>query len=85
MALNATTFEFLTTEIGSGTDTEILAMWRAYLASIPLMGTVREIRGRKVTLPDADKTMEIIQQLEARIAAASGTSATNYFSRQRPL
>jgi len=85
VAFNSETFAFLTEEIGEGTDAELLVFWRGHLASIALMGTVREIRGRKVQMPDAKETMAIIQQLEARIAAAAATSATNYFCRRRPL
>lgn len=85
MAFNTDTFEFLTDDIGTGTDAEMLVLWRAHLAAIPLLGVEREIRGKKVKLPDADKTLDIIRQLEARINADAGQSKINYARRQRAL
>ena len=73
--------------IGTGSDAELLEFWRAHLASLPLMGQEREIRGRKVKLPGAEETLAIIEQLESRINAAASSTANkcNYVSRQRPL
>jgi len=73
--------------VGTGTDTELLAFWRAHLAMLPLHGQRRVVRGREVELPSAKETLEIIRDIETRInsAAAVAGGAVNYAVRYRAL
>jgi hypothetical protein len=53
------------------TDADLLKIYRWGLAN-GAAGTTRSINGRSVTFPEAAVMMDIITQLENRIAAAGG-------------
>ena len=71
--------------IGIGTDEELLEFTRAAIAQLTLGGEEVEIRGRRVKRSELPALWDQVERLEARIAAAAGTSTTNYAQFKRPL
>lgn len=63
----------------SYSDAELLALYREAAARLSVSGQTYQIAGRMYTAADLDKIWEMIERLEARIAAASATpgSKTN--------
>ena len=69
---------------GTGTNQEALEFWLGYLATLPVEGKERTIRGRTWIGPDEAEARKMVQFYEARVAAESGP-AINYARRCRPL
>jgi len=71
--------------IGTGTDAELLVLFRACLARISVAGQSYQMRGgRMYTSANITEVRKTIEWLEAKTQVASGVSQTNYARRMRP-
>lgn len=72
--------------IGTGTDAELLVLFRACLARISVAGQSYQMKGgRMYTAANITEVRKTIEWLEAKVNTAAGTSQTNYARRMRPL
>lgn len=75
--------------IGTGTDQEIVDLYRACLVAISFEGQSHTIGNRTFTHADVNAVQKIIETYEARVRAAAGggglSGACNYAARRRPL
>lgn len=65
------------------TDAELLALWRQADADVAATGQSKAIRGKSLTLADADTITEKIKYYEARVARSSGLPAFTQIQRVR--
>lgn len=73
-------------DIGTGTDQELLDLTRASIATVTKYGEARGINGRTITMADLPSLYDAMQILESRISSVSASgSTTNYaiFKRAR--
>lgn len=76
----------LSNPIGTGTDSELLDLYRACLAKIAVSGQEYQIGDRTFTAADIAEVRTTISWLESRISAADvGGFAVNYATRGRAL
>jgi hypothetical protein len=70
----------------TGTDAEMLALWKACLASISVVGQSYKIRERMFTHADLAEVRATVDWLEAKVAAVDGRgAAVNYAKRMPPV
>jgi len=76
----------ITSDIGTGSDQELLDLTRASIALVTKYGKTRGTNGRLLEMSDLPALYEAMSRLEARISAATSSgSTTNYaiFKRAR--
>lgn len=72
--------------IGTGTDAELLVLFRACLARISVAGQSYQLNGRIYTAANLTEVKNMIDWLESKISTAStGGFAVNYATRGRAL
>lgn len=72
----------LSNPVGTGTDQELLEFTRAAIAEVLLHGHTRWFNGKQVVKSDLPQLRDFQRELEARIAAVSGSGASSNIARR---